>query len=273
MSKFIYQTDECELLLALEEHKVLSEMAYVLKRDSSVISRRLNQLAKNHQLIEKKNGHWHLTTKGMALVRWTRQAINTQALIDDQSSHKVRIATTREFASRVLIPGLSKINFKKVDIELLTSDGQSEDFLLNGRCDVAIDCGTPFHPDIRFKKVVKEQMVLISSKGYAKKNKQSPFQDYLHFERTNLLELQSRLNQKLNPKIVFNDLSSLRSAIEAGLGFGYLPLYVIKDQINLFHLYPLKSSDQLMFGVWWKKDFENRDLINHLVSFLQKQEL
>ncbi len=272
--KFLLNSDDSELLLALEASESLLELSILMKRDASVLSRRLNKMSQETNFIKKLNGKWILTDKGLALNQWTRKAINEQSFIFS-TKQTLKIASTREFASRILIPNLEKIIPQNCTIEIVTTDGQSENLLLDNLVDIAIDCGTPYHPDIRFKKVLPEKMVLVSSKLFYKKNKILTDSNYLHFVRNDINMLQEELNLKLNPKYIFNDLSSLRAAITSNLGFGYIPYYVVKLDLQnkSLHDYEVNFKSPMSFGVWWKKDFKNNELISNLTNFLKTIEL
>ena len=161
-------------------------------------------------------------------------------------------------------------------VKIITSDGNSENLLLNNLTDIVIDCGTPYHPDIRFKKVTPEKMVITASPGFIKKNgKQLLGDDYIHFQRTEITSLQEDMGLKLNPKLIFSDLSTLRSALIHDYGWSIIPHYVIKEDLEKKNLMDLKVklSAPMSFGVWWKKDLQDKKLIEELISFLKKIEL
>ena len=269
--KFLINSEDSELLLALEESQSLLDLSDIMKRDISVLSRRLNKIKLESGLVEKINGKWFLTEDGLNLNQWSKKAINEQNFIFSQKK-SIRIATTREFASRILIPHLNKLNMSQFSVEIIATDGLSEKMLLDNAADIAIDCGTPYHPDIRFKKIAKELMLIISSKNYFKKHKSLKSEYYLHFTRNHLGPLQEELNMKLIPKYTFNDLSSLRSAILNDLGFGLIPYYVVKEDLekNLVHNFDIHLKTPMSFGVWWRQDFKNIELITELSGFLKK---
>jgi DNA-binding transcriptional LysR family regulator len=272
--KFVVSSDDCELLLALEKAENLSELSVFIKRDISVLSRRLNKISSESSMLEKLNGKWILTEDGLKLNNWTKKVLNEQNLLFLKNK-TIRIGTTREFAARILIPYLKNFNFSNMLIEIITSDGNSENLLLDNSIDVAIDCGTPYHPDIRFKKVVKEKMLVVASKSYFLKNKKFKSEDYLHFTRTDINSLQEELNLKLNPSFIFNDLSSLKAAILSNLGFGLIPYYVVQEELKnkTLYDYEINLKSPMSFGVWWRHDFKNKELINSLIDFLKKVEI
>jgi DNA-binding transcriptional LysR family regulator len=261
--------------MKLEKSDNLFDLAANMKRDVSVVSRRLTKLSKETELLNKNGGSWTLTSKGIELVTWAKRAILEQQNVL-MVSHKIKIATTREFSSRILIPHLKDLKNDFKNIEIITTEGQSEELLLSKRADLAIDCGTPMHPDIRFKKIAKERMVFCSSKLFAQKSKfVLKGDDYLHFTRNNITELQEELKLKLEPNLSFADLSSLLSAITENLGFGYLPYYVIADLVknNKAHIYPVSLGRFESFGVWHHHDFNDSKTIKIFEQLLRQIKL
>ena len=273
--KFLVSSEDCELLLALEKSESLMYLSELMQRDTSVLSRRLNKIKTETQFLEKKNGSWLLTKEGKILCEWAKRAVNEQALILNRRS-KIHLATTREFASRILMPNWDKFKYPADQIEIFTSDGNSEDLLLNNLADIVIDCGTPYHPDIRFKKIIPEKMIIAASSNFLKKNgKILRGEDYLHFQRTDINSLQEDLALKLSPKFIFSDLSTLCSALIHHHGWSMIPYYVVKENLEKKVLVDLKIklSSPMSFGVWWKKDLKNKDLVEALIQFLKQIEL
>src|SRR5438067_1225973 len=83
---FLLDSSQCELLLAFEESKSLSELATRLARDISVISRQLQRLAETAPVIEKSQGRWRTTELGRQVNRWSRMAMREQGKILRQAS-------------------------------------------------------------------------------------------------------------------------------------------------------------------------------------------
>jgi DNA-binding transcriptional LysR family regulator len=273
--KFLVSSDDCELLLALEKSESLMDLSDLIKRDVSVLSRRLNKIKNETQFLEKRNGSWLLTKEGRLLCDWAKRASNEQALILKRSS-TIHLATTREFSARILMPNWKKFKYPVDQVEIITSDGNSEQLLLSNIADIVIDCGTPYHPDIRFKKITPEKMVIVASSEFLKKNgKNLKGDDYIHFQRTDLNALQEDMVLKLNPRLIFSDLASLRSAIIHGHGWSIIPYYVVKDDLKEKALTDMKVklSSPMSFGVWWKKDLQDKKLIEAMTEFLKVIEL
>jgi DNA-binding transcriptional LysR family regulator len=273
--KFLVSSEDCELLLALEKSESLMDLSDLMKRDVSVLSRRLNKIKSETQFLEKKNGSWLLTKEGRLLCDWAKRATNEQALILNRKN-KIHLATTKEFASRILMPNWKKFKYEADQIEIITSDGNSESLLLNNLADIVIDCGTPYHPDIRFKKVTPEKMIIAASSEFIKKNGKTLLgSDYIHFQRTDINSLQEDMGLKLNPRFIFSDLSTLRSALIHQHGWSIIPYYVIKEDLQKKALIDLKItlSNPMSFGVWWKKDLQDLELIKALIQFLGQIEL
>jgi DNA-binding transcriptional LysR family regulator len=76
-------------------------------------------------------------------------------------------------------------------------------------------------------------MVIVASSEFLKKNgKTLKGEDYIHFQRTDLNALQEDMVLKLNPRLIFSDPASLRSALIHGLGWSIIPYYVVKDDLK-----------------------------------------
>jgi DNA-binding transcriptional LysR family regulator len=67
----------------------------------------------------------------------------------------------------------------------------------------------------------------------------------------------------------------LKSAIVNDLGFGLIPYYVVKDEIDkkVMHDYKIDLKSPMSFGVWWQKDFANNELKDLLIAFLKTIDL
>jgi nicotinamidase-related amidase len=83
--RFSLSSEQCELLEAFETAGSLSELARIMAKDVSVVSRNLQALAESG-VLEKVNGRWTITTLGRQVNHWTRSAAASQAKIIDQQA-------------------------------------------------------------------------------------------------------------------------------------------------------------------------------------------
>lgn len=281
MLNFPISSQDCELLLLFGEHKSLEKIANLLDRDASVISRQLKSLALRTQTIEKVEGRWQVSKIGERIILWSKNAIE-----DQKSSLKgkmnIRIATTREFAARILIPDIRKlVGDKDLTISILSSDEGVENLLLTGKADLGFDCGRPNDPGIAFKKIIKESFVCVATPKFILKNKISSYQnlnmDYcLKFVRTevSLLEQESQKGSYFG---TFSDIATQRQAALMGYGWAIIPYYAVALEIARKELVVISGFkvEEENYGVWWERSQSKvpvLDLINSAKNWLKSLE-
>ena len=141
--KFELSSNECEIVYQFERNNSLEELALKLGRDISVVSRNIKSIAEKSDVFEKRNGRWILTEKGQALNKWTEESIYSQRLVLSQQKN-ITIASTREFASRILMPAIKSLTIdNETTVSIVSSDNGIEKLLLSGQADFGFDCGRP----------------------------------------------------------------------------------------------------------------------------------
>ena len=251
-------------MLAFEDKKSLFELALELNKDISVISRRLKSIANSSNLLEKSsNNKWQLTPQGFALNKWTREAIYNQQLNLKQTTN-IKIATTREFASRVLLPQTrTLIGNNNISVSILSTDTGIENLILESKADFGFDCGRPNNPSIGYKKVIEEDLVIIASPDFVKKYKIKNFSSLIREQNKNQLKF-SRLNSQIWDLDVddghyfgtFSDLANLREAALLGYGWAIVPYYAVKKETenNKLKIIPGKNLPPENYSVWWLRE-------------------
>lgn len=258
--KFELSSTECEIVYQFERNQSLEELAVKLGRDISVVSRNIKAIAEKSDVFEKRNGRWMLTEKGLALNKWTEESIYSQRLVLKQQK-SVTIASTREFASRILMPEITKLTSdNETTVSIMSSDNGIEKLLLGGQADFGFDCGRPTDPLIAYKTVARESFALVASKDYIKKNKIKRKEDlsdadYLHFTRSSLFILGNDDGAKRSFG-TFSDISTLREACKLGHGWAILPYYTVVSELKegTLKIIPGHKSNHMLFGVWWVRD-------------------
>ncbi len=81
MENFVLSSEQCLLLAQLGEMGSIRELAQVLNRDESVISRQIKQIAELAPVVEKREKKWILTSHGRQIADWTRDSISSQKRI------------------------------------------------------------------------------------------------------------------------------------------------------------------------------------------------
>jgi DNA-binding transcriptional LysR family regulator len=278
MSFFKLTSEQCELLMTLETLGSIKEVAKALRRDESVISRQMKQLASIAPVLEKSQKRWRVSELGREVTQWSREALESQNRVLSQRS-SLRIATTREFSAKILCPNLhSLLDGERVSVSIYTSDDGIESELLSGKADVGIDCGRPEDPLVQFKTVIPEPYVVVATPTFLKQHSVKSKDDLLHlphlkFNRDPALGLMELDFDIPYVFASFNDLGSVRSACCAGLGWATLPKYCISTELETnmlkeIHGWKLQSRS---FGVWWVRGRQTSPWIKRTIEWLKKQ--
>jgi len=278
-NRFQLNSHDCEILLEFERQGSLQALADALGKDISVVSRNLKAIAGETSCLEKIGGRWALTPEGLALNHWTREAVYSQRLALQRQKSLV-IATTREFASRVLIPQTrSLVGNEDLSISVISSDDGIEDLVLSGKADFGFDCGRPKDPLVSFKRVAKEPFALVASPDFIKRFKIKSFEDlesrdHLKFGRNpnSILDLDVEATRYYG---TFSDIQTLREACILGYGWAILPKYAVKKELKekiLKEVSGLNIEDE-KFGVWWLRERKSLEpWIKKATKWLKEQE-
>lgn len=278
--RFIVTSQECELLLAFEAKTNLEDLALLLKKDVSVVSRNLKSISQKNNLLEKQNGKWVLTEKGRALNNWTRDAIYCQRLSLEQQQN-IKIASTREFASRVLLPNCADlVEIGSASLSIISTDAGIERLILAGNADFGFDCGRPNNPSIAFKRLIRERFVVVASPSFVEKFNINCFDDLedkhlLRFMRNegSVWDLDTVAHYSFG---TFSDMANVRDASRLGYGWAVIPYYMVKKEIDDGDLVIVSGKEfpDQMFGVWWLRERKNlSSWIEKASAWLLRQEL
>ncbi len=258
--RFLLTTSECELLLALEEGHSLTQISESMNRDHSVLTRALKKLSEKIPVVEKKGGRWALTSLGQKINEASRSMIASQMILS-QNPTILKIGTNREFGARILGPDLPQIceAFSNCHISIYCYENGIEEALLKGQIDVGFDCDRPYDPEIAFKTLVQEPLLVVCGKEFYKKN-QKVIQSgnylslpHLLCERLNPNKLVSKGESVLNIFARFNDIATARAACLQNLGWAFLPHYALIPELkskSLVQIDPTRFG-QSKYGVWW----------------------
>jgi LysR family transcriptional regulator, glycine cleavage system transcriptional activator len=279
--RFLLTSKECELLLVFEHKGSLEELSLTLHKDISVISRNLKQIAEKSPLLEKHHGKWTLTEKGKALNRWTKEAIMNQRLAVEQQ-RSIKIATTREFANRILLPTItSLVEEKQYSVSIIASDSGIEDILLAGNADFGFDCGRPYSPNIAYKRLISERFVVVAAPSFIVDYHISTFADlpqsqHLKFVRSEGAVWDMDTEPRCHLFGTFNDMANIREACLLGYGWAIIPFYMVKKEVanGLLSVIAGRQFPEQKFGLWWLRDRRNlSDWLAKATSWLLQQDL
>jgi DNA-binding transcriptional LysR family regulator len=274
----VFTFEESELLSELEKNPTLMDLAEKLKKDSSVISRQLKRISEKAPVIEKINGRWMLTELGKSMALWAKKiAIEQNEILG--RDYSLTIATTREFASRILAKNFENFLTSSTRYKIITCEDGIEASLLNGTADFGFDCGRPQDPDISFKQIIEEEIVTVASTKFLKKHKIKTLADlseetFIHYTR-----LRPLLTKNINVKkslVSSNDLAVLRTLLVQDLGWATLPFYAIQEEIldKTLQIIPGGDIKGFKFGVWWLRGRESLlPKVKEAQEWLQSQRL
>jgi len=283
---FPVSSSDCRLLLLLETKESLRDVAKVLRRDISVISRQIARIAEVAPLVEKIEGRWQVSTLGKQFTTWARDSILTQELLLKSRTH-LRIVTTREFGARILAPGLNELQTigENVMIEILTSPAGIEQMLLKGEADIGFDCGAPRDPAVKFQRLTQESFTLVAAPSFLK---HWPTQKFSALLKAPHLQIQSRLSSArllqleadaLTPAALFHDIAAARAACVAGNGWALVPTYTVRAELSSGVLIELRGKGfpkipSESFGIWWLRERRSLETwVASLTVWLKKQKL
>ncbi len=277
--KFALSSEESEILCLLEKTENLREIAELHGRDVSVISRRLQAMQGQYHLIEKENGRWRLTPKGLRYNAWVRSVMNEQERQLGLERELV-IATTREFAARILVPQLSVFRKKYPKIRLVGTDQGIESLLLERKVTIGFDCGAPYSPEIGFKPLANETFSWVASPDWLKTNfsKKHKLQkkDYLHYERNDFDAVREQIEGECEFTFTFSEVNTLREALLCHLGWSYIPTYAVRREIaqGVLKTIPMPEIEATRFGVWWNQHSKPEpELLEFCKTWLSQQKL
>jgi DNA-binding transcriptional LysR family regulator len=257
---YALSSESSEILLHLERAANLREVAEKIGRDVSVVSRRLQALAASTPFLVKVENQWRLTNAGLEFNRWTRNTIADQARFLE-NAERIRIATTREFAARVLSRSLDRFAGMGKTIEILAMNEGVESLLLDRKADFGFDCGTPYSPSIAFHRGPREEYAIVYSKALGEKVRSVRDLENLPFyfySRMDLSEIREAYGLKeIRSQFVFQDIASARSAVVHQKGWSVLPRYCVEEELKRGCLRTFRSSAELeatSFGLWWNRE-------------------
>lgn len=245
MDRYLVSTEDCLVLLAIQNASSVRQAAETLHCDPAGLLRKVQRISTDHGLLQKSNGKWTLTEAGLNVARWTRESIQSQKNIL-QSRLNLRIGSTVWLAEQLLIPNLELLQ-KEMPFpsrfEFSAARNSFELALLQGEIDFAITCTPPDNPLIAHRQIGQEPWVVAVSKKlvppHVKLNLDSlsniPF--VAHNEiNPDLLTNGTSTNLKTESLIRSDNLTTVRSAIVHGKGWSYVPKALLLSEIRAGHL-------------------------------------
>lgn len=281
--RFLLTSDESELLLEFGSRRSTQALAEKIGRDHSIVSRSLKRIAEKLPVLEKKGGKWILTELGIRFNENTRNAIHGQiSLAKNQSV--LRIGTNREFASRVLAPDFKRLRslFPESKLIVDTYENGTEKALLEGSIDIGFDCNRPNDPELAYKLILEEPIVVVAGNDFAKKYKKEIVDgDYLKLPHLQCLRLApdkifEKSSNTQNVIASFNDIATARAVCIASHGWALLPYYCVKNELENKSLVQIdqRTFKGTKYGVWWlRRRSYIKDSVNKAIDWLSANTL
>lgn len=263
--------DDLRLLAALQQTKTLQRLSTEFRRDKSVISRRLKDLADRSSALEKVGNQWRLTEIGRRLTALAMDfEADRQRILGEPG--RLTITGSRLFVAAFLAPRALELRewFGARDLTLVTHDGAPERLLLDGACDLAITCGKPSDPAIAFKQSVREPFLPcgLAAPSFAALQR---LPHVAYCDAAGNLPFAEFLTEETPIAVRVNDPMALLHAAESGAGWTVLPSYAIPRTLRRYEDAPAAVE---RYGIWWLRSRRSQaDTARKALEWLGRQRL
>lgn len=245
------------------EYKSFSTAATQLKMPKSSVSRSVSQLESHlgTQLILRTTRQFSLTQSGEKFYQDCSRLIHdfeaiSRHMMNSQlgSEGKIRMTAPLDFGVVVLNPLI--IEFSQQN-PLVQFDIQYTDEIVNlvrEGFDLALRIGLPKDSRLKIRKIAQTSFVLVASPYYLQQSghphnpQDLAALNYIHFSRMSFRNSvkfsngKDEFSVKNNPLISINHFESLKNALLAGKGFGLLPDFFIKHDLQKNNLLPILKN-------------------------------
>lgn len=291
MEKYLVSSDDCMVLLALRDSRSLREAAKSLACDPGGLLRKVQRIADELDLVQKRQGKWTLTERGEALVAWTMESILSQRqLLEGESV--VRFAAPTWFAERVLIPRVSDLPLetgRRPMVEFIVPGQGFELALMEGKCDYAVACHPPESPVIAHRQVRAERWVVVASPQFLHASglvsRLSAGVKKREVTLTELLGLSFVRHSALNPEQFFSseqvsattltvdNLAGVRAAVVNGLGWSFVPFALVAEEVRAHRLVEVRhpiSMDRKVCVWWLRNSVRGRIKVSQVSAWIER---
>ena len=248
--------DKLRIFHAVAEAGSFTHAGDVLNLSQSAVSRQISALEEALQvpLFHRHARGLILTEQGEQMNRTVRDVFAklamTEALLSEskeKAAGRLKVTTTTGFGTAWLTPRLPRFLLAHPDISITLILEDSDLDLGMREADVAIRMHPPRQPDLVQRHLADIQMPACASPDYIQRNGTPATAEDLDRHKlllfgsyrppvpdVNWLAGYGRPNgQKRQPVLEVNSLTALADAIEAGLGIGAVPHYMMVDRPGL----------------------------------------
>lgn len=273
MSQYTISPEDCLVLLAIRNSQTLREAARLMGSDPGGLLRKVQRIASEHDVLQKTQGKWRLTDKGLALVGWTQESILSQRKLL-LSASVLRIASMSWLSERILIPetnSLKKQLGETTEVQYSVPNDDFENALTEGDCDFVVTCYPPENPIIAHKQLMPEKWSIAVSAGLGKDLSEIPL--IRHTDLNPHALLPARFSEELKSSVSVDNLIGVRAALVSGLGWSLVPTALIKTEIRAGIL--IEIEGELKFErkicLWWlRSSSQSRKKSSLLAAWLQR---
>ena len=273
MDQFLISPDDCLILRAFKSTASLREAAKLLNCDPAGLQRKTIRISEDYGYLQKIKGRWALTDSGKALVGWLEESIIAQRkLLSGDSS--IRIAATTWMIEQLLIPktnDLLKALSSKSHLQFSTPLN-FETHLIEGACDFVVVCHPPEDPAIAHRQLFKEEWVAVIPAAWGLKK--AVVGDLLNRPFIRHEQINPEIFKVTAPTLMTVDnLISVRSAVQHGLGWSIVPKILVSDLIKRKEIIALQEEIPMdrKLCVWWlRRRSESKKMANQLCIFIQR---
>lgn len=283
MENFTVSPEDCLILKAFRDSNSLREAAILLQCDPAGLARKVQHISSKYGFLQKINNRWRVTARGLDLVAWTEDSIQSQKKILLEKS-SLRLAATMWFSEEFIIPNLQFLRKSLDESATLSLNVPSKDFetvLLDGSADYAITCHVPVSPEIEHRQITDEFWTIVTPPSWEK-----------DFQKcSNVFEILDQrpfvTNSSLNPDLFLPDLKNIvkcgvtadnligiRGLVAHGMGWSLVPKILVKRFIQekkLFEVnYKPLSPNKKICLLWLRNRYDNKRLAPKITSWINE---
>lgn len=263
MLNFHIDPDYCLVIKALSEAGTLRGAAILLGTDPAHLTRKVQKISAQHDLIRKAGSKWILTESGRKLAQWVDESIVRQKVLLEQKP-LLRVACYTWLAEQMLIPGfprLNRITGNKMawSFNVVADDLEKE--IISGRTDYVITCHSPNDPLIAHKKFTPDPWYVVVPASWKKEIGKKKGEELIAYLQAKPFLRLANLNpdqtlgfaHKNQSELLIEGIIGVRAAVISGLGWSCLPgfslITAFKNEEVLKLDLPSATKGDL--SVWW----------------------
>lgn len=281
MINFPIPTEHCLIVKALHEAGSLRAAAVLLDMDPAHLTRKIQSIPEEPNLIQKVGNKWILSDLGKRVALWVDEGILSQTTLLEEKP-MLRIACYTWLAEQMLIPGyktLNEITQNRYSWGFNVVASNLEQEILSGRSEYVITCHAPNDPLIAHRKFSPDPWMIVVPASWKKelgKMKDDQLIEYLRtkpFIRLASTDAEHTLGFAAgkSSELQINGVIGVRAAVISGLGWSCLPSYSMIEPLRNKQLIQLdlKSATQGELSVWWlrsRKDASDR--VKHMAKWV-----